>query len=105
MAPRCGTAHSPALANSAAAFGSLGAVCSQKPRVFLDRELNAADQQKYSLLLLGGPAENAVAANLATKDELCCPVVGERAIHIAADPEWADFRLVHAVHKFQVRVG
>jgi len=38
-----------------------------KPRVFRDTEIGAADQQRYSLLLLGGPADNSVAAKLAAK--------------------------------------
>lgn len=39
----------------------------QPPRVFLDTEIGEADLAKYSLMLWGGPAENAVAAKLAAK--------------------------------------
>jgi hypothetical protein len=38
-----------------------------KPRVFLDTELSAADANRYSLLLLGGPGDNSVSARLANK--------------------------------------
>jgi hypothetical protein len=37
------------------------------PRVFRDTEITAPDIARYSLLLIGGPAENRVAAMLATK--------------------------------------
>ncbi len=39
----------------------------QMPRVFKDTELAPADAARYSLLLFGGPAENAVAAQLADR--------------------------------------
>jgi hypothetical protein len=39
----------------------------QPPRVFVDTEMSDADIARYSLLLWGGPAENAVAAKLAAK--------------------------------------
>jgi hypothetical protein len=38
-----------------------------RPRVFRDVDLAAADQKRYSLLLLGGPEANAVTARLAAK--------------------------------------
>ena len=38
-----------------------------KPRMFRDLEISPSDQQRYSLLLLGGPADNSVAAQLAAK--------------------------------------
>jgi len=37
------------------------------PRVFIDTEMTEGDIARYSLLLLGGPAENAVAGKLAAK--------------------------------------
>ncbi|MFA6132804.1 MAG: NPCBM/NEW2 domain-containing protein [Phycisphaerae bacterium] len=36
-----------------------------QPRMFKDTELTPADLEKYSLLLIGGPADNAVTASLA----------------------------------------
>jgi hypothetical protein len=39
----------------------------QPPRVFVDTEIGDADIGRYSLMLWGGPAENAVAARLAAK--------------------------------------
>jgi dienelactone hydrolase len=39
----------------------------QPPRVFLDTEISDADLGRYSLMLWGGPAENAVAARLAAR--------------------------------------
>src|SRR6185436_20150748 len=38
-----------------------------RPRVFLDTEISAEDQKRYSLLLLGGPADNRVSARFAGK--------------------------------------
>ncbi len=38
-----------------------------EPRVFRDTEISAADIGRYSLLLIGGPADNRVAAALASK--------------------------------------
>jgi len=38
-----------------------------KPRLFRDTEISVADQRRYSLLLLGGPADNSVTAKLAAK--------------------------------------
>lgn len=40
---------------------------SQGPRLFKDTELGEADAARYSLLLIGGPAENAVAKRLAAQ--------------------------------------
>jgi dienelactone hydrolase len=39
----------------------------QSPRLFKDTELSDADAARYSLLLIGGPAENAVAMRLASR--------------------------------------
>lgn len=38
-----------------------------EPRVFRDTEISDADVARYSLMLIGGPRENAVTARLATK--------------------------------------
>jgi dienelactone hydrolase len=38
-----------------------------RPRLLRDTDISAAEQQAYSLLLLGGPADNAVAAKLAAQ--------------------------------------
>lgn len=38
-----------------------------RPRCFLDTEISAEDQAKYSLLLFGGPGENAVAQAMAER--------------------------------------
>jgi dienelactone hydrolase len=53
-----------------------------RPRCFVDTAMTSTEQAKYSLLLIGGPGENAVAAQMAAK----LPFAIETLVSGTADP-------------------